>query len=491
MSSRLIQTSRSVIASFGENDFHGRTISLILAARGAAMSDFDLVVTGRVVGTDRVREQGYVAVRAGVIERIGEGSPPAARQRRDFGEAFILPGAIDAQVHSRSQRGQEDFIWSTRSAAAGGVTTIVDMPYDDGNLICTGERLARKAEEAGEQARVDFALYGTVHPNDGPIHIAEMVAAGAAGFKFSTFGTHPERFPRVPPQVLHACFTEIARYGLIAGAHNENDETVRAAEAEVARSGITDYRAHGLSRPPLAEALATAEVYEIGAATGCSSHIVHCSISRGYELCTAYRMQGYDTTIEACVHYLVLDEENDVARLGGKAKINPPIRSRKEVESLWRHLAAGNVSVVSTDHVSWSEDRKSDPAMLKNSSGVPGLEVLYALLLKGLYERGLSPVLAARLLAANPARLFRIGHRKGALELGRDADIVVMAHDPRRYDASASGNNFVGWSPYEGIELPYRPIATFLRGELVFDGVNVVSEPGHGRFVTPAVLAPR
>ena len=451
------------------------------------MSDFDLVVTGRVVGTDKVREQGYVAVRAGLIERIGEGMPPAARLRHDFGEAFVLPGAIDAQVHSRSQAGQEDFIWSTRSAAAGGVTTIVDMPYDDGNLICDGERLARKAQEAGEQARVDFALYGTVHPKDGPQHIAAMVVAGAAGFKFSTFGTHPERFPRIPPQTLHACFTEIARHGLIAGAHNEDDETVRAAEALVARSGITDYRSHGLSRPPIAEALATAQVYEIGAATGCSSHIVHCSIGRGYDLCNAYRMQGHDTTIEACIHYLVLDEENDVARLGGKAKINPPIRSRNEVEALWRHLAAGNVTVVSTDHVSWSPDRKSDPVMLKNASGVPGLEVLYSLLLKGLIERGLSPSWAARLLAANPARLFRLGHRKGALELGRDADIVIMAHDPRRYDAAASGNNFVGWSPYEGIELPYRPVATYLRGELAFDGAKVVAEPGRGRFVTPAV----
>jgi allantoinase len=187
----------------------------------------------------------------------------------------------------------------------------------------------------------------------------------------------------------------------------------------------------------------------------------------------------------------VLDEENDVARLGGKAKINPPVRPHAQVEALWRHLAAGNVTVVSTDHVSWSEDRKSDPEMLKNASGVPGLEVLYSLLLKELLRRDLSPVWAARLLASNPARLFRIGHRKGALELGRDADIVVMAHDPRRYDAAASGNNFVGWSPYEGIELPYRPVATFLRGELAFDGKTVVAEPGKGGFVTPAIAAGR
>jgi allantoinase len=451
------------------------------------MSDFDLVVTGRVVLADRVLESGFVAIRGGIVERVGETPAPQARERQDFGAAYVLPGAIDAQVHSRTQRGQEDFVWSTRSAAAGGVTTIVDMPYDDGFLVCTGDRLRQKAQEASRQARVDFALYGTVHPNDGAKHIADMVAAGAAGFKFSTFGTHPERFPRIPPQTLFACFAQIARHGLIAGVHNENDEMVRASEKAVAATGIADYRAHGLSRPPITEALAMTEVYEIAAATGCSGHVVHCSIGRGYDLCASYRQQGFDTTVEACIHYLTLDEENDVARLGGKAKINPPVRPRGEVETLWRHLAAGNVTIVSTDHVSWSEDRKNDPAMLKNSSGVPGLEVLYALLLKGLTERSLSPSFAARLLAANPARLFRIGHRKGALEVGRDADIVVMAHRPGRYQAGASGHNFVAWSPYEGIELPYRPVATLLRGEPVFDGTKVLAEPGSGRFVHPAI----
>ena len=453
------------------------------------MSDFDLVMTGRVVRPDRILDDGYVAVRDGVIERVGQGGAPQARDRQDFGSAYVLPGAIDSQVHSRSQRGQEDFIWSTRAAAAGGVTTIVDMPYDDGFLVCTGDRLRQKADEAGRQARIDFALYGTVHPNDGPRHIQDIVAAGAAGFKFSTFGTHPERFPRVPPYTLYGCFAEVARSGLIAGVHNENDEFVRASETVVAASGLTDYRAHGLSRPPLSEALATAEVYEIAAATGCSGHIVHCSIGRGYELCAAYRAQGFDTTIEACIHYLILDEENDVARLGGKAKINPPLRSRSEVEALWRHLAAGNVTVVSTDHVSWSEDRKTDPVMLKNASGVPGLEVLYALLLKSLDERRLSFSYAARLLAANPARLFRIGHQKGALDVGRDADVVVMAHDPHRYDPAASGHNVVTWSPYAGMELPYRPIATYLRGRPAFDGRRVLAEPGTGRFVRPAAAA--
>jgi allantoinase len=453
------------------------------------MSDFDLVVQGTVVTPSRVTDRGWVAVRDGLVERLGTGSPPAARERHDFGDALVLPGAIDAQVHSRSQKDQEDFLWSTRAAAAGGVTTIVDMPYDDGFLVSTGDMVHQKAREAGEQARVDFALYATVRPSDGAQHIPSMVEAGAAGFKFSTFGTHPDRFPRIPPQTLHECFKAIAPTGLIAGVHNENDEFVRASIAAVEASGIRDWRAHGLSRPAVTEALATAEVYEIGAATGCAAHIVHCSIGRGYEMCAGYRQQGYETTIEACIHYLILDEENDVRRLGGRAKINPPIRPRREVEALWAHLAAGNVTVVSTDHVSWTLDRKTDPDMLKNASGAPSLEVLTLLLLKGLSERGLSPTHAARLLAADPARLFRIGHLKGALEPGRHADIAIAAPYRHAYDPLASGHSIAGWSPYEGLELHHRIEATFLRGKLAFDGKAVLAEPGTGRFVTPRVPA--
>src|SRR5688500_2487995 len=128
------------------------------------MSDFDLVLSGTVVLPDVIFENGYVAVRAGKVVDVAEGTAPSARERHTLGNALILPRAIDAQVHSLSQKDQEDFIWSTRSAAAGGVTTIVDMPYDDGNLVCSAEAVRRKVAHASQQARVDFALYGTVNP---------------------------------------------------------------------------------------------------------------------------------------------------------------------------------------------------------------------------------------------------------------------------------------------------------------------------------------
>jgi allantoinase len=452
------------------------------------MSDFDLVLSGTVVLPEHVLENGYVAVRDGKIAAIGQGTAPGARERHMLGEALILPGAIDAQVHSLSQKGQEDFIWSTRSAAAGGVTTIVDMPYDEGNLVASAAALTRKVAHATSQARVDFALHATIDLEEGATRIGELVKAGACAFKFSTFGTDPKRFPRVPPELLYEVFAAIAPTGLIAGVHNENHEAVMATLARTRAAGISDWRAHGLSRPPFTELLAMAEIFETGAITGCPAHVVHCSVGRGYELTAQYRTGGHRATAECCIHYLTLDEENDVQRLGGKAKINPPVRPHAEREALWRHVAAGRVWLVSTDHVSWSEDRKTNPDMFANASGVPGLEAMMPLFVKGALERGVSLSWAARLMAENPARHFRLDHVKGALTIGRDADIAVLEPQPWVYDAAESGHNVVGWSPYNGITLPYRVGATWLRGTQVFDG-KMVAPPGTGAFVRPLIEA--
>ena len=449
------------------------------------MSDFDLVLKGTLVLADRIVPEGYVAVRDGLVAAVGQGQMPSARESHDLGASLILPGAVDAQVHSLSQKNQEDFIWSTRSAAAGGVTTIVDMPYDEGNLVCSADAVRRKAAHAETQARVDFALYGTVDPQEGAVRIREQVEAGVAAFKFSTFGTDPKRFPRIFAPLMAECFAAIAPTGLTAGVHNENDEYVRWAMAEVKASGITDYRAHEMSRPPLTELLAMTEIYEIGAATGCPAHVVHCSLGRGYEIAAGYRAQGHRATVECLIHYLTLDQETDARRLGGKSKCNPPIRPRAEVEKLWRHLAAGNVTLLSTDHVSWSLDRKTNPDMLANASGLPGLEAMVPLFIKGALERGVSLTWAARLMALNPARHFRIDHVKGALEVGKHADIAVLTAEEHVFDASKTGNNVVGWSPYDGMTLPYKVAGTYLRGALAYDGSTVVAEPGTGRFVRP------
>ena len=195
--------------------------------------------------------------------------------------------------------------------------------------------------------------------------------------------------------------------------------------------------------------LATLEICETGAQTGAAAHVVHCSLSRGYDIAADYRTRGFHASIECCIHYLTLDEENDVRRLGGKARINPPIRPRAEVEALWRQVSAGNVT----------------------------------LFVKGALQRGVPLTWAARLMAENPARHFRLG-TKGALEAGKGADITVLVDRPMVHDAARSGHNVVGWSPYNGTELPWTVARTWLRGRQVLDGKNV-AEPATGQWVRP------
>lgn len=450
----------------------------------------DKVLRGHVITAAHEFADGYIAISNGKIVRVGEASAglPEAQEYEDFRGAYLLPAAIDAQVHSRSQAGQEDFIWSTRAAAAGGVGTIVDMPYDAGSLIANVENFRAKRDSAASQTRVDFALYATVHPDEGALRIADLVHEGAIGFKFSTFGTDAVRFPRITPAMMYECFTQIARYGLVAGVHNEDDETVKTLVARAQAAGERDYGAHARSRPIYAENLAVQQIYELGAETGCRAHVVHCSNGRGYEICKSFREQGFDTTIEACLHYLVLSEEEDVSRLVGRAKVNPPIRSAKEREAIWQHLAAGNVTVVSTDHVSWSAERKDNPDMLANASGATGLELLVSLVFDGALARGVDLRRVAQVLAYHPARLFSLQGQKGALEVGCDADVVVLEKAPYVYSASASGHNFTSWSPYDGREIQHRVKRTMVRGNWVFAEGEVLAEAGFGQFVRPMVV---
>ncbi|MDQ0323890.1 allantoinase [Pararhizobium capsulatum DSM 1112] len=442
----------------------------------------DLVVKGNLVTPAGVIRGGYLSVAAGKVVGTSANDPGTAHERLFFEDAFVFPGAIDAQVHSRSQKNREDFKFSTKAAAAGGVTTIVDMPYDEGLLVCDRESVESKASDIASQAHVDVALYGTIRPSDGVSKIPEQVDAGVCAFKFSTFGTDPERFPRISPLLMSQAFSEVAKSGLASGVHNENEEIVKKLITQMKASGRTDYLAHGETHTPLSELLAIAEIYEIGAFTGCRAHVVHCSLGRGIEICETYKRQGFDCSVEVCIHYLMFDEDNTVRQKIGLAKGNPPIRAQPERESLWKFLTAGAIDIVSTDHVAWSLDRKNNPDMLANASGGPSLEVLVPALIKGCVDRDVDLAVAARVLALNPARHFRLTS-KGALQTGCDADFSII--DPTLAPwRVASSQTVSDWSLYDEMWLPQIK-QTYLRGRPIWDGKNVVNEPGAGRFVKP------
>lgn len=443
----------------------------------------DKVIRGNIVTPRGVLDGHYLAINNGKVVQISKNDPGSAKKFSNWEGAWIFPGVIDVQVHTRSQLNREGFDYATRAAAAGGVTTIIDMPYDDEFLVCSGEAVKAKAAIIERDSRVDVALHGTISRDDGISKIGEQVDAGVCSFKFSTFETHPTRFPRIPPYLMKQAFLEIAKHDLAAGVHNENDEVVRYELEQIKKAGRTDYLAHGESHSPLSELLAIVEVYEIGAHTGCRANIVHCSLGRGIDICESYRRQGFESTVEVCLHYLMFDEDNDVKKHVGLAKVNPPIRASTEKEALWRHLAVGNIDLVSTDHVAWSLERKNNPDMLKNSSGGPSLEVLLPLMIKGCNDRNIDLSMAARVLSANPAKNFRLSPTKGALQVGSDADFSVVDPTLAKWRVSQS-KTVSDWSLYDGMEMP-QIRETYVRGEQVWDGTEVVVESGYGRFIKP------
>ena len=451
------------------------------------MSKADLVIRGDIVTPERVIADGYIAVIGEAIEAIGEGAPPAAFETQDCRGCWIIPGVVDGQTHAASQLNQEGLGRASRAAAAGGVTVMVDMPYDDPKAISTPEEFERKAEEVIRDCHIDAALHATIGEDDGTAEISGLIEAGAAAFKFSTFEAAPGRFPRIMEDDLELAFAEIGKVGLVCGVHNQMQEMTRRNIARLTEAGDTGWDAFARAHTPLIEDLATVIVYELGARTGARAHVVHCSTSRGFEICEMYRAAGHAASIETCVQYLMISHEEHAEKLGAKVKHYPPMRPKAETQLLWQHIAAGHCSFVSSDHVSWGLERKSDPNIFKNTSGGPGLETLLPAFWTGCEEHGIGPRMAVKMLCDGPADHFLIGDRKGRLVPGHDADIAILEREEYAFDPSNSLSS-VTWSSFEGRRFNVKVAATYCRGALVWDGAHIRNDPGgEQRFVRPAL----
>ncbi len=443
------------------------------------------VIKGRIVTPDGVLDQGWVGIAQERIVAVGLGTPPAAAETVDYGAAYILPGAVDGQTHATSYKGLDGIADTTASAVAGGVTTLVDMPYDNPLPLDRPERFAAKRGAIAALAHADMALYGTVTQDSGLDHVEALIAEGIVAFKISSFESSPTRFPRIPEDLTLDLLEKLAPTDIPLGLHNEDQEIVRARMARARAAGVDGIEAHSTSRPIAAELAATAQFHALAEAVGAHSHPVHLSTGEGFALTRSFAERGTRATGELCVHYLVFDAARDGERLGARMKVNPPIRPNA-IEGLWEAVECGDVALISSDHSSWPLDNKLTASIFDAGAGVPGVETLVPVFFTIAAARGLdAPMLTAKLLASDPARFFGLDHRKGAIRPGCDADLIVLEEGSFRWDESASHDG-LRWSPYHGMEFAVRVAATYLRGALAWDGKAVVNAKGSGAYVPRA-----
>ena len=365
----------------------------------------DLVVTGRVQRGEQWKRQD-VHIAHGKITAITEPSATTAAVRTlDVGDAYLIPGMVDAHVHSLSHPG-EGVAASTRSAAAGGVTTIVEMPFDLDGPINTVERLKAKRELVEREAFVDVAMMGTLAP-EGGWRAAEAISdAGAVGFKVSLFNTDAARFPRIDDAELRNVMAATGGAGRTVAVHAENNEIVQAMLALEKERNPFDPKAHVRSRPPVSETMGVLTALEIAFEQSARLHLCHLSLPRSVDLVNWYREQGLDVTLETCPHYLTFTEDDHDAQRG-RLKINPPLRKAADRDGMWDRLAAGKIDVVSSDHAPWPTEYKDHEGIFANHSGAPGVQTSMAVTLSAALGRGPEAFNAAvASLTSAPAERF-------------------------------------------------------------------------------------
>lgn len=449
--------------------------------------DADLSVTGHVVTSQREYPRGEVRVRDGRVLAVRETPSDApAAERVDAGGAYVLPGVVDPHVHCLSHAG-EGIEAATRSAAAGGVTTLLEMPFDEAGPVWSVDAFRAKRAAVLREAHLDVGMYATVEPGgQGIAEIPKLAAEGAACFKLSTFQTDPRRFPRTPDGEMLDAFAEIARTGLRVCVHAENDEIVQRNLARLRASGASGPLLHGVSRPPVAETAAVAAVLEFARASGVHLHFCHVSTPHAVDLVQWHRRTGTSVTTEVCPHYLTLTEQ-DMVRGGARLKYNPPLRTPAEADGLWHRLRSGALDMVASDHAPWPLALKQRDHVLDNASGGPGVETLLPLVAgAALHERRMTPRELVRSLSTRAAHAFGLADRKGDLRPGLDGDLVILDPDAEwTVDGSRLRSN-AGWSPFDGMRIRGRVRCTVSRGEVIWDGESVRSAAGRGRFLAPA-----
>jgi dihydroorotase len=434
------------------------------------LSSADLVILNGRVAMSSLRSCA-VASKDGRISWIGANSnAPKGRHVIDASGLLVLPGVIDVHVHMRDPGStyKEDFRTGTAAAAAGGVTTVFDMPN---NSPPTRDVQALRAKmKAAEKALVDYALYGLLTTGSAS-EIAPLVDAGVIGFKCymaETTGSIASPSERE----MREEFALVGRAGRRVSVHAEDDSIIKRRTAELKRSGRVDPLAHYESRPEVAEERAVRWAIAIAREARCGLHIAHLSSAAGAEAvreAKRSRARGSNVTAETCPQYLLLDK-SDYAERGSLMKCNPSVKRREDRLALWSAIADGTVDMIASDHAPHTvEEKTSGASIFEQASGFPGLETSVALMLTCVNRGLLTFSRYVRLASEAPAKRWGLYPKKGSISVGADADFTVVdpkkewTIDPAQFQSKAK------YSPFDGFEAKGAAVYTIVRGRIVMD----------------------
>lgn len=434
---------------------------------------FDLVIqNGSVVLKDSV-EKVDIGIKNGKIIEISQHINDSAKEYVDAAGQYVMPGMVDAHVHlSEPGRDWEGFETGTKALAAGGTTSIVDMPLNGLPATTNKEALRGKLKCAENKAYVDYALYGGLVP--GNIEdLEDLSNEGVAAYKCFMATTGSEEigdFKNVDVYTLYQGMKKLAELGHFLSIHAENAEFTDQYALEKMKQGKVTIRDYVESRPVIAEVDAVRQALFLGKETGCKLHFVHISSRQAVEEIIKAREEGQDVTLESCPHYFTMDLEA-FEKIGPVAKCAPPLREKEEQEQLWEALLEGKIDFLTSDHSPCPPEMKQSDTnnIFEIFGGISGCQNNVDLMFdEAVKKRGLTVHRFAQLIATNPAKRFNL-KQKGSIELDKDADIILLnpnqSYQVRKEDLYYRHPN----SPYIGRTIDCRVTKTFVRGQLVFD----------------------
>lgn len=443
----------------------------------------ELVIRGRRVVTENSVAPASVHITRGYISAISifEDVPSGCDLIEAAPESIVMPGLVDTHVHVNEpgRTEWEGFETATRAAAAGGVTTIVDMPLNSIPATTTLAGLNEKLAAAAGKLTVDTGFWGGVVPGN-TSELERLWEAGVVGFKCFLIHSGVDEFPNVTAADLRQAMPELARLGAPLIVHAEVPGPVEACCQSIADSSSRSYETFLRSRPREAENEAVALMVNLARETGCRIHIVHHSSADALPVLRRAKSSGLPLTIETCPHYLHFAAE-DIPDGATEFKCCPPIRERENREQLWEALREGLIDFIVSDHSPCPPEMKlREPGDFMNAwGGISSLQMRLPIIWTDASARGFTIEQLAQWLCAGPARQVGLDVLKGSIKEGADADIVIWNPDAEFRVAPEMIYHRHKLTPYAGEVLRGVVEKTFLRGQIVYDGGEFLSScPG-------------